>query len=618
MSILERIDGDNRIIKDLSNKELLELCTEIREKLVDTVSETGGHLASNLGVVELTVALHKVFDSPTDSIVFDVGHQVYTHKLLTGRLSNFDTLRQNGGISGFPNPEESEHDTFAAGHSGTSVAAAFGLAEAKRLSGDDSFTVAVIGDGSFTGGLVYEALNNAGRKKTKLIIVLNDNEMSISSNVGSFAKYLAAIRTNPTYYKVREGLVEIIDALPHGDSIHDRASEIKKVAKDYLYQSNFFEDLGFQYMGPIDGHNVKALVRALSGAKEFDTPVILHIQTKKGKGYAPAELHPEQFHGISRFDKQTGLPLSKPGTKSYSDAFGDALCDLAKKDSRICAITAAMELGTGLTQFARTYPRRFFDVGIAEEFAVTFAGGLARGELLPVFAVYSSFLQRAYDELVHDVAMQHQKVVLGVDRAGFVGEDGQSHQGLLDVAFLRTIPDSMIYSPSSYAELEIYLRRAALNGGKVVAVRYPRGYEGYLPASYEAKDENFSVFGKKTSKIAIVTYGSLFSESCKAIEKLKEYKIDVKIIKLGRVWPIDEGAVKEALKCETVLFFEEGIKSGGIGEAFATELLQKNFDGEYSHIAVDNSFVHHASVPELLTEYGLSAEKQVEEILRRV
>ena len=481
---LKKVNDNPAFLKEMSYAELECLAKEVREKLIDTVSKTGGHLASNLGVVELTIAMHKAFDSPKDAFIWDVGHQVYTHKLLTGRFDKFDTLRQNGGISGFPNPEESKHDYFAAGHSGTSVSSGFGLAEAKQMAGDDSYSVVVIGDGSFSGGLVYEALNNAGRKKCKLIVVLNDNEMSISSPVGSIAKYLTRIRTNKVYYKAKNAVLDVLDDLPYGESVHNELTTLKRAAKDYIYQSNnFFEDLGFQYMGPVDGNDIKALCRAFEGAKEFDDrPVLLHVQTVKGLGYEPAELDPSQFHGISRFNVLTGEPISVPGKKNYSDTFGDFLCEMAAKNDKICAITAAMSIGTGLENFSKRYPDRFFDVGIAEEHAVTFSGGLAKGGLIPVFAVYSTFLQRAYDELVHDVSMQNQKVVLAIDRAGFVGEDGRSHQGLLDVAFLRTIPDSVIYSPSSYEELGLQLQKAIDNGGKVVAVRYPRGYEDKVGA----------------------------------------------------------------------------------------------------------------------------------------
>lgn len=614
---LDKITGPDDI-KSLSEDELYSLADEIRNVLINTVSVTGGHLASNLGTVELTIAMHRVFNSPEDHFVWDVGHQVYTHKLLTGRYDKFDTLRQNGGLSGFPNPEESIHDVFAAGHSGTSVSAAYGLSVAETINNKKSFTVAVIGDGSFTGGLVYEALNNAGGKDTNLIVILNDNEMSISPNVGSMAMYLAAARTNPVYYRFKEGVSDILESIPDGGKLYRFVKHTKKAAKNFLYQSNFFEDLGFSYMGPIDGHNIKALEKALESAKEFDTPVLLHVRTIKGKGYSFAENNPSVFHGISKFDIDTGEPLKKSGDKNYSDTFGDILCSLAEKNGKICAITAAMALGTGLEGFSKKFPQRFFDVGIAEEHAVTFAGGLAAGSMIPVFAVYSTFLQRSYDEIVHDVAMQNKKVILAVDRAGFVGEDGRSHQGLLDVTFLKSIPGSVIYSPSSYEEMKIDFELAVDGEDSIVAVRYPRGCEGYLPAKYEATDKTYSVYGKKSSTVAIITYGSLFSQSALALKKLSEYDIDVKIIKLNRVWPIDKRVVNELKKVDMAIFFEEGMKSGGIGESFASLILESGLELSYSHIAVENTFVHHAPIPVLLSEFGLSADKQVEEVLRRV
>lgn len=614
---LDKITGPDDI-KSLGEDELYSLADEIRNVLINTVSVTGGHLASNLGTVELTIAMHRVFNSPEDHFVWDVGHQVYTHKLLTGRYDKFDTLRQNGGLSGFPNPEESIHDVFAAGHSGTSVSAAYGLSVAETINNKKSFTVAVIGDGSFTGGLVYEALNNAGGKDTNLIVILNDNEMSISPNVGSMAMYLAAARTNPVYYRFKEGVSDILESIPDGGKIYRFVKHTKKAAKNLLYQSNFFEDLGFSYMGPIDGHNIKALEKALESAKEFDTPVLLHVRTIKGKGYSFAENNPSVFHGISKFDIDTGEPLKKSGDKNYSDTFGDILCSLAEKNGKICAITAAMALGTGLEGFSKKFPQRFFDVGIAEEHAVTFAGGLAAGSMIPVFAVYSTFLQRSYDEIVHDVAMQNKKVILAVDRAGFVGEDGRSHQGLLDVPFLKSIPGAVIYSPSSYEEMKIDFELAVDGEDSIVAVRYPRGCKGYLPPKYEATDKTYSVYGKKSSTVAIITYGSLFSQSALALKKLSEYDIDIKIIKLNRIWPIDKKVVNELKKVDTAIFFEEGMKSGGIGESFASLILESGLELSYSHIAVENTFVHHAPIPVLLSEFGLSADKQVEEVLRRV
>ena len=416
-------------IKKMDIARLNELSGEIRYKLIETVSENGGHLASNLGMVELTVALHKVFNSPKDQIVYDVGHQCYTHKLLTGRYDKFSTLRTKGGISGFTRPTESEHDIFFSGHSATSVSAGLGLAKAKMLKGDDGYVVSVIGDGSFTGGMVFEALNNGGRSKAKHIIILNDNKMSISENVGAFAKYLAVIRSRPEYYSFKANTEKVLNKIPLGEKIVKKLYRIKTDIKNKVYeQSTFFEDLGYRYMGPIDGHNIENLCDALSSAKSVNGPVLLHVITVKGKGYEYAEKDPSVFHGISKFDVDTGEAISSH--KSYSGFFGDTLCSLAKEDKTICAITAAMGIGTGLDCFSEKYPDRFFDVGIAEEHAVTFGSGLAKNGMRPVFAVYSTFLQRCYDQIVHDVSLQKQKVVFAVDRAGFVGEDGETHHGL--------------------------------------------------------------------------------------------------------------------------------------------------------------------------------------------
>lgn len=620
MTLLETIHSPEDL-RGLSNKQLEQLTEEIRTKIVDTVSENGGHLASNLGAVELTLAMHLEFESPKDSFVWDVGHQVYTHKLLTGRYEQFHSLRQNGGLSGFPNPEESEHDVFAAGHSGASIAAGYGLSVAKQQKHDPSYTLAVIGDGSFTGGLVYEALNNAGHENTKLIVVLNDNEMSISPNVGSLAMYLAGIRTNPAYYGFKEEVRNTLQKLPYvGDAAVHAIVNIKKELKDRLYSSNVFEDMGFNYMGPIDGHDLRALRYAFQSCKFIDGPVLLHVMTRKGKGYVFAEEDPSRFHGIGSFNKVTG-ESPKSGT-NFSNEFGKALCTFAEQDEKIVAITAAMALGTGLQAFSEKFPDRFFDVGIAEEFAVTFAGGMAKGGLIPVFAVYSTFLQRAYDEIVHDVAMQDQKVVLAVDRAGFVGDDGRSHQGIFDLAFLRTIPNSVIYSPSTYKGVGQFLYRALYDEGKVIAVRYPRGRQGYIPDDFNQntyddfsvlEDDYYAETDLKEAKAAavLVTFGSLFPEAAKARDLLKEQEVRVRIVKLNKVWPIAKGAVDAVLDCDRVLFFEEGAKAGGIGEAFGFDLMQRHYNGDYRYFAVDNTFVHHAKQDFLRAEFDLDAAAMV-------
>ncbi|MBQ1243633.1 MAG: 1-deoxy-D-xylulose-5-phosphate synthase [Clostridia bacterium] len=596
-------------IKKLDYTKLNELSGEIRYKLIETVSENGGHLASNLGMVELTVALHKVFDSPKDQFVYDVGHQCYTHKLLTGRYESFSTLRTKGGISGFTRPTESEHDIFFSGHSATSVSAGLGLAQAKALKGDRSHVVSVIGDGSFTGGMVFEALNNGGRSKANHIVVLNDNKMSISENVGAFAKYLAVIRSRPQYYSFKANTEKVLNKVPFGEKIVKELYKVKTDIKNKVYEkSTFFEDLGYRYMGPIDGHNIENLCDALQSAKSVNGPVLLHVITVKGKGYEYAEKDPSVFHGISKFDVDTGEAISS--SKSYSDKFGETLCDLAKNDDSLCAITAAMGLGTGLGKFSGLYPERFFDVGIAEEHAVTFASGLSKNGMKPVFAVYSTFLQRCYDQLIHDVALQKQKVLLAVDRAGFVGEDGETHHGLFDVAFLGTVPGMKVYSPCNFNLLEADLKNALYSEETAVAVRYPRGTENENTKELKSVSFDYSVYGDEKSKTAIVTYGRITAE---AIEAVKEIK-DAFLVSLNLIKPIPEGVIDLLLGRKRVFFFEEGQKSAGVAEKLGITLLEKGYKGKYSITAVEDKFVEQASVNELLSKYGLNKEAMIKKL----
>lgn len=470
--ILDQISC-SRNLKGLSNEELIKLCEEIREKIITTVSKNGGHLASNLGVVELTVALHTVFDCPKDQIVWDVGHQCYTHKMLTGRLDKIDTIRTKGGLSGFQRRDESICDPLSTGHSSTSISSAFGLAAAKNLKGEDGSVIAVIGDGALSGGLAYEGMNNAGSFKRNFIVILNDNKMSISRNVGSMARYLSAIRMRSTYLKAKNVVDAILVKIPVlGDFMKKIILKSKSALKKLINNGTIFEGMGFKYFGPIDGHDIKKLIKVLTIAKNWDRPILIHINTVKGKGYHYAEKNPKAFHGTSGFDVKNGL---KSIPKSdFSSVFGRELFNLAKDDARICAITAAMKLGTGLSYFARNFKNRFFDVGIAEEHAVTFAGGLSAGGMLPVFAVYSTFLQRSYDQIIHDVSLQNLKVVFAIDRAGIVGEDGETHQGIFDVALLNTIPGSVIYAPSYFDEVSGMLKKAFYEGSGIAAIRYPR------------------------------------------------------------------------------------------------------------------------------------------------
>ena len=601
-------------VKKMNTEQLNELCFEIRQKMLETVSKNGGHLSSNLGAVELTVALHKVFDSPKDSIVFDVGHQCYAHKLITGRYESFGTLRKKDGLSGFCRPNESEHDTFYSGHSSTSVSAGLGIATANRLLDNGNYTVTVIGDGSFTGGMVYEALNNGGRSKTKHIIILNDNKMSISENVGSFAKYLAVIRSKPGYYNLKASTERTLNRIPSvGKKITKKLYDLKTDLKNRLYtQSTFFEDLGYRYMGPIDGHNISVLVDALEAAKKVNAPVLLHVNTIKGKGYRFAEEDPSRFHGVGPFDLATGKTQS--AADCFSDKLGEYLCKYAPANKKMCAITAAMGLGTGLECFRKSFPDRFFDVGIAEEHAVTFASGLAKKGMLPVFAVYSTFFQRCYDQLVHDISLQKLKVIFAIDRAGFVGEDGETHNGLMDVAFLSTIPDIIVYSPCCYRSLEADINNAVNADEAAVAVRYPRGGQADNVSVLQYDCVEFSTYGDKNAEICIATYGRVTSQAIKAVDELSAQNINVLLISLNRIKPLPENAVDIMFTMKKVFFFEEGIRSGGIGEKTGFRLLERGYKGAFSLTAVNDRFVSQATVGELLHEYGLDAEGIVKKI----
>lgn len=612
--ILENIKYPSDI-KNLDENGLKNLCSEIREVLVDTVASTGGHLASNLGTVELTVALHKSFDSPGDKIIWDVGHQAYTHKLLTGRYPVFGTLRREGGVSGFVRPDESEHDSFYEGHAGVSVSQAAGIAAANAVKGSKNYAVAVIGDGSFGNGMVYEALNHAGSTKSRLIIILNDNEMSISENVGAMARYLANVRSKPEYYRFKAGTEKTLNKIPVvGKSLARHLVKLKSTLKSMIYSSSFFEYLGFKYIGPIDGHNIPRLCEAMNSAKLVASPVVIHVNTMKGKGYDFAETAPEKFHGISKFDINTGEAVGS--ADNFSSRFGQAMCDFAAKDKRICAITAAMALGTGLEEFSKKFPERFYDVGIAEEHAVTFASGLSAGGMIPVFAVYSTFLQRCADQLIHDGALQRQKMIIAVDRAGFVGEDGETHQGLFDVALLQSIPNTTVYCPATYAELNKALYNAFYKDENLVVIRYPRG--GAPETDAEISESSFEVIGNADAKTAVVTYGRLYFNVFDAAKELFDKGIDTKVIKLNKIKPLPPEAVEAVLGCENVFFFEEGMRSGGVGEKFASVLLESGFRGKYSITAVDDEFVSHASVARLMEKYSLDSAGIVRKIENEV
>ncbi|MGN1481673.1 1-deoxy-D-xylulose-5-phosphate synthase [Porcipelethomonas sp.] len=607
-------------LKKLNYDQCRELCKEIRHILIDTVSKNGGHLASNLGAVELTMAIHRVFDSPDDKIVWDVGHQSYTHKLLTGRLENFNTLRKEGGISGFTKPEESPHDAFISGHSSTSISAAYGMAQAMKMDGKDNHVVAVTGDGALTGGMVYEGLNNAGKSDTNLIVILNHNDMSISKNVGALAKYLLSIRNKQGYLKTKQSVERVLTKTPVlGKPMIKVLKTSKDTVKNTVYRQSrnttIFEDLGFIYLGPVDGHNLEELEEVLKTARSYHKPVVVHVNTVKGKGYQPAEKNPGEFHGISKFDIMTGNP-EVSSDDCYSTVFGRELLRLALNDKRICAVTAAMKYGTGLQYFSSQIKERFFDVGIAEQHAVTFCAGLASMGKLPVFAVYSSFLQRAVDQLIHDVAIGKNHVVLGIDRAGIVGEDGETHQGIFDVPLLTSIPGTVIYSPSCYEELKVCLNEALYNCSGLACVRYPRGNDC---SSFDKDNLNteFTLTENEGSEILLISYGRIFDELYKAYTLLNNENISCDILKLTKIFPIESRIIEKALKYKKIIFFEESSVNGSIAEFFGNDLLLCGFSGEY-HIRGIEGFVKQATVKSILERLGLdcdSMEQYVKSLL---
>lgn len=605
--ILESIELASDI-KKLNIEQLNRLCGELRDEIIEKVSETGGHLASNLGAVELTVALHYVFDSPNEPIIWDVGHQCYAHKILTGR--DITGIRTESGLSGFPKSAESEHDLFVAGHASTSVSAALGIAQAKKIAGDNNSVVAVVGDGACSGGMIFEALNNAGRSGTNLVVVLNDNEMSISPNVGAMAKYLAGIRSKEGYFRFKDNLVHTLLRIPFiGKGVHSSVRKIKTFFKDMFYASNTFEHFGFVYLGPADGHDVGMLIRTLRRAQSIKKPVLVHINTIKGKGYDPAEQKPSKFHGVAPFYKETG-ELKKESGYSFSSAFGESLCRLAEKDDKICAITAAMTDGTGLREFSEKYKNRFFDVGIAEEHAMTFAAGLAAGGMKPVFAVYSTFLQRAYDQVLHDASIEPKHVVIGIDRAGIVGGDGETHQGTFDIPILTSIPGITIYSPSNYAELDRNLEKAISADG-VQAVRYPRDTEKNVPEKFSREYGDYDYFSGSENCL-IIAYGRLFTEAAFAAEET-----GASVLKLGKVFPIEHELVEIAKKYKNVLFFEESIGFGSIAEHFGAMLNESGFTGNYKSHCV-SGFVPHMKVETAMKIHGLDRESMknaVKEVL---
>ena len=584
-------------LHSVSDTEAEEICSRLRRELIETVSKTGGHLGSNLGIVELTVALHRVFDTGSDRLVFDVGHQCYCHKMLTGRSGAMDTLRSFGGISGFPKPKESIHDAFVAGHASNSVSVALGMARARTLQNEKYSVLALLGDGALSGGLAYEGLSDAGESGEPLIVILNDNGMSITKSVGGVAQHLAHQRLKPQYLSLKKAYRKIMDVLPGGRKIYGFTHRVKRAVKDVLLSCSMFEDMGFAYLGPVDGHDVRQLTRLLRYAKEMETPVLLHVRTTKGKGYEPAELNPDAYHGVSPFHIEDGVSVreSKPG---FSSVFGETICNLAKEDARICAITAAMQSGTGLDRFSKEFPERFFDVGIAEGHAVTMAAGMAKQGLIPVFAVYSTFLQRAYDMLLHDVAIQGLHVVLAVDRAGLVGEDGETHHGVFDPAFLDTIPGMTVLCPASFQELRSMLHQAIYDISGPVAVRYPRGVES------EWKEDcsmGASICLREGSDITLVGYGTMIQTLLKTADQLSEKGIRAEVVKLNTITPIDASMIIDSVrKTGRVLVAEDSVDMNCVGRRVVSALLDAGVNPKA--VALQNlgkGFVSHGSVAQL-------------------
>lgn len=608
--ILNKIDSPTDL-KALNIDELCCLSEEIRDYLLNSIAKTGGHLASNLGTVELTVALHKIFDSPNDKFVFDVGHQSYTHKILTNRRERFNTLRKQGGLSGFPKQHESEHDAFISGHSSTSISVAYGIAKAFQMQKKDNHAIAIIGDGAFTGGQAYEALNNAGRSQTNLIVILNHNDMSISKNVGAFARYLATIRAKPGYLRLKSRVEKILRHIPLiGKPIRKWLEGSKSLLKTVIYRTTFFEELGYSYLGPTDGHDMKELLMVLKHAKELKKPVVIQIETTKGKGYSFAEENPGAYHATGKFDPDVGSESAQSLT-TYSDVAGTTIKELADNNDRICAITAAMKYGTGLQYFYQAHKDRFFDVGIAEPHAVTFAGGLASQGLIPFFAVYSSFLQRGYDQIIHDLSIERKHVILGIDRAGIVGEDGETHQGMFDVAYTSHIPNITIYSPEGYEELKCCLIKAVNEDDGVVCVRYPRGKEMKKHNIPISTDFSYQENGKE---ILVISYGRIFSNCFEAVSELNN---NISLLKITKLAPFDLKIIDIASKYKKILFVEEGIKTGGIAQQLASRLLENGFKGDYYIRAIDDTFVSQSTVEQALQNLGMD-KNTIKDILQKI
>lgn len=598
-------------VKKLAAQDLPALCTDIRNFLIESVSATGGHLSSNLGVVELTVALHRVLTLPRDKILFDVGHQCYTHKLLTGRRAGFAELRQKDGLSGFPNPKESICDTFVAGHGSTALSTAIGVARAKKLKGEPGKVIAIIGDGAFTGGMVYEGMNNVSMLNN-LIVVLNDNKMSISKNVGQMANYLTKLRTDPKYFHAKAQMENMLEGIPVvGSGVVKALQGGKQLIRRGIYHSTMFEEMGFQYVGPVDGHDVLELVRLFGNLQEQYAPVFLHVVTQKGKGLKPAEENPGEFHSVSAFDLNHLTNPEVSPSDSFSTCFGNELSRLANEEERLCAITAAMKYGTGLNFFKKDHPDRFFDVGMAEEHAVTFAAGLASQDLLPVVAIYSTFFQRAYDQMIHDVSLMHLNVLFAVDRAGLVPGDGETHQGIYDPGYFSQI-GIPTYSPANYAELRFWLDKLVHEPHGPRAIRYARGKESPALATLECTGRPFDfIHTAPDARIALVSYGAESEEILAAADLLAQQGIAADCCKLVQIYPLPQGLCEALQKYDTILFAEEAVLTGGIGQQLSFAMQQHGWTGRMMVHAVDNTHLLHANVPQLRRDQALDAASLV-------
>ena len=622
--ILEKINLPDDV-KKLNKEEKVILAEEIREEIKNVVSKNGGHLASNLGVVELTIALHSVFDMPKDKIVWDVGHQTYTHKILTGRKEKFKTLRKEDGLAGFPKSEESNYDSFNTGHSSTSISASLGMAKARDIKKENNKVIAVIGDGALTGGMALEALNDAGNSKTDLIVILNDNEMSISKNSGGMARMLTNLRTKKLYEKSNGVVKKILRKIPYlGEKIINLIINIKKGIKQLIIPKMYFEDIGFKYLGPVDGHNIEALENVFKSCKLVKGPILIHIITKKGKGYKFAEENPNKFHSISSFDLESGEKLEKK-KKDYSKVMGEKLVKLAKNDKRIVAITASMEDGTGLNEFASKFPDRFFNVEIAEQHALGFAAGLAKEGMKPVIPIYSSFLQRGYDQIVHDICMQNLPVVICVDRAGIVGSDGETHQGLLDLCFLNSIPNITIMAPKNFLELEKMLEYA-IKSNKPIAIRYPRGggegensKDGLEYGSINKISRGKAEVLLEGEDITIISIGKMTEYAYKVACDLKKENINVEVINIRFLKPLDkEKVLKSAIKTKKVITIEDGYLIGGLASSINDILIKQDEKIKILNMGYPDKFIKQSSVKEIEKKYKMDKDSIKENILKMV